>query len=567
MYQQVNPIYRNEMVRETRRPTKITGTIEINKVEDNYFTFENKDIVEKSLTIDNSIEGDSYVLQVGSAYMGRCVLSLKSGKLNGEDVVITKELQKKFQGKKMYISLTQYYTEKKIEDYTDADEHDTIPLGVWKISSVENVADNKFFNITAYDNMDNFDEPLTNHTFQNKRISEILFEACEYCGGIPLMNRGLIDNLSPIDVSTQRPITLTIDTPNENIPTWRALISQMCSIMGCVSFMDREGTLVFKRIAYNVEGNINGRLSHKMIKGLKYDEVHNAYNSVTSTVKGHKLTTKADIPSDYEYKENTTFYDVDLGSFDYHFKEGILTGVQQEAVNRHLLDYLTSFGGTSTYKRLNYLRTASGEVEYILGDPCLELGDVLLIEIKTDEGSGVKYIDFPITSYSWTYHGGHKLKSIGLDRNVLRAASQTQQTQQTAKTMSAVYNNMLPIVGQNEEEISILSTSSKNVVTLNGISNRRGILLLTGQIMLRTSTSGGYVRLNVYDGIVSRRIGVFRAPDNTQDTIVFNTYLEYIEKDAPSSLTLQIETNAFTYESPAVIDAQTAKFIAMPYWR
>lgn len=423
----VSDAYKQEMKMRSRARTTISGTITIiDGTQTIHYPFTNTDMLEKSLVIDNSCE-NGYDFAPGAVYVGKCAITIKR---HGQNYNIDDEtLKNKLYDASLNINMYQYLT---------SGGSQYIPLGTWVIKNIKKIGSD-FVAIEAYDIMTKTDKKFD---YFEQRVGEPEWTGSPYSAlqlvssncGIPLaQSMNEIYELTPKD-SDGITIAITIDN-NMAIPTWRQFLSSIVIMLGGFGFIDRNGRLRVRRLADNlIEENLYyyspgfPSIDESMLKGIALNEHPVAYNRARMTPYNSKF---GPTESGYGPPDDSIPKTLDFGEqkFLYDHEYTQIYGPVYDILSFHLNRLAT---------RVHFLMSTPGEVTYILGDPSYDLGDMIKL---TGENLDEHFI---ITSYTWSYHNGHKLKCVGTDDASTSGSNEVERLNNTSKMQSEV-RNVVPV--------------------------------------------------------------------------------------------------------------------------
>lgn len=278
----------------------------------------------------------------------------------------------------------------------DTGDYEYIPLGVFTISTASWGASG--VEITAYDNMSILDRNFTATTLVGTPF-QLCSLACENCG--------LELGMAASDFAGFQNGTAKLQLYADNdIETWRDVLSWVAQAIGCNVFADRDGSIVLRAFGHKVVDTID---TEHRFTGCTFDDYETSYTGI-SVVNIEKQTTNYYAE---EVDDGTTY---NLGSNP--FLQTASTGTV-EAMVRNVL-------------------TALQEVKYVpfnvsmIGNPAYDLMDCFSFTDGLADSSKL----FCMTKYTFNYNA--KFVCQGVGQNPALASSQSKSDKNIAGLMEQV---------------------------------------------------------------------------------------------------------------------------------
>jgi len=268
-----------------------------------------------------------------------------------------------------------------------SDGYEPVPLGVFNVTEANWTTFG--IEVTAYDNMSKFDRTL--HLASNQKQLDIfgyLSLACTACGV------GLATTEQQINALPNGNRIMPL-YPENDMETWRDLISWCAQTTGTFATINREGKLELR--AYGIEPVDTIDDEHRYV-GAKFSDFETRYTGLSCVNISDQTTTYYGVQPDdgltYNLGSNPL---LQIGDSDYLANE-----------RRAILDALT------------VIRYVPMEVTMI-GSPAYDLGDVLVFSNGAADGTKL----YCVTQYDWTYGGSYLVKGVGDNPALANARSKT----------------------------------------------------------------------------------------------------------------------------------------------
>lgn len=265
-----------------------------------------------------------------------------------------------------------------------ADGYEPIPTGEFFIAEADWTTWG--IEITAYDNMSKFDKAIA-LTSATGYIYDFVVYACTECGvglGMTEEEMRALPNGSMIH-------TLY---PENDIETWRDLLSWCALHTATFATIDREGKLVFRGYSQASVDHVNDR---QRVNGAKFSDFQTRYTAVTlENVKKEEVEYYA-----LEVDDGLTYH---LGADPF-----LQNDATREAMARNILDALAMVDYVPFEASM-----ATASIAY-------DLGDVLTFTDGIADSTKI----YCITQYDWTYNDGYYAKGVGQNPALANARGKT----------------------------------------------------------------------------------------------------------------------------------------------
>ncbi|MDO5390272.1 MAG: hypothetical protein Q4F24_04150 [Eubacteriales bacterium] len=305
----------------------------------------------------------------------------------------------------------------------DAGEYEYIPLGVFTISSASWSASG--VEITAYDNMADLDRSFTASTLIGTPF-QLCKLACESCG--------LSLGMSAVDFTAFANGTTKLQLYTDNdIETWRDVLSWVAQTIGCNVFADRDGSIVLRAYGKQIVDTID--TVHRFT-GCTFDDYETRYTGI-SVVNVEKQMTN--YYGDQEQGDGLTY---NLGTNPF---------------------LQTASEGTVKSMVLNIL-DALGQIQYVpfhvsmIGNPAYDLMDVFRFEDGLADGDKISCM----TKYTWTYNAKYAIQGVGQNPALVSSKSKSDKNisglMEQVKSITSSINKLIydfntgPIVVKQREQ-------------------------------------------------------------------------------------------------------------------
>lgn len=305
-----------------------------------------------------------------------------------------------------------------------------IPVGVWYVDKAEHTKGLTV--IKAYDAMERFDKSVGIDVGASGKMYDFLALACSTCHVSLGMTQAEVEAL---------PNGNKFYVLNEmgDIETWRDLIFWLSAKIIGFATIDRSGNLILKQYHSTVDDTINYKVRFNTSR----------YGDEVITYSGLSVFISEEQKVRYYHNEPDNGYTLKLGN--------------------------DPFMQVPEVQRMPYIEEILANIDGIEYNACdvtipfgahYDLGDVL----QFPNGQGSTTNKFCIMSYSWTYYGGYRIKSI---------SGQKASMSKTDKNLQG----LLSSVGQNE----FTSYELRNVAPIS-IGEDENVRLLFARIASNTQT-------------------------------------------------------------------------------
>lgn len=265
--------------------------------------------------------------------------------------------------------------------------YERVPLGEFNVSEANWTTFG--IEVTAYDNMSKFEKRI--HLNSNQyalTIFEYLSLAGSACGV------GLAQTEDEIKDLPNGNLILTM-YPENDMETWRDLVSWCAQTTGTFATIDRAGKLVLRAYGTTPVDTIDD--SHRFT-GAKFSDFETRYTGMSCVNISDQTTTYYSIAPDDALTYN-------LGS----------NPLLQVGDPEYLTDRRTAVLGA-----LAVIRYVPMEVSMI-GTPAYDLGDVLVFS----DGAADENKLYCVTQYDWTFGGSYVVRGVGQNPSLASARSKT----------------------------------------------------------------------------------------------------------------------------------------------
>lgn len=304
----------------------------------------------------------------------------------------------------------------------DTGDYEYIPLGVFTISTASWAASG--VEITAYDNMSILDRSFTASTLVGTPY-QLCSLACENCG----LELGMVS--SDFSAFPNGTAKLQLYADND-IETWRDVLSWIAQSIGCNVFADRDGRIVLRAYGHKVIDTID---TEHRFTGCTFDDYETSYTGISVVNIETQMTNYYAGAVD----DGTTY---NLGSNPF---------------------LQTASSGTVETMVRNIL-TALSEVKYVpfqvtmIGNPAYDLMDVFCFSDGLADGTKISCL----TKYTFNYNAKYSAQGVG--QNPALASSQSKSDKnisglmEQVKSITSSINNLIydfntgPITVQQREQ-------------------------------------------------------------------------------------------------------------------
>jgi hypothetical protein len=327
-----------------------------------YFTEDN--ILKKSFNIANQCSGNDLV-EIGTVYTAELNatflrMNLPRYSLKGARIIPRFEL------------LT-------------SEGYEPVPLGVFLISEANWTTWG--VEVTAYDNMSKFDKKIYLNA-STGMIYDFLSLACNTCG----VELGM-DEFEVQELPNGRE-SLAVYQDND-IETWRDLVSWCAQTTGTFATIDRSGKLVLR--AYGTEP-VDTIDDYHRYTGAKFSDFETRYTGLSVVNIAERVT---------------QYYSLDID-------DGLTYNLGQNPLIQYGLEETLTAQRRAILDAIAVIKYVPMEVDMI-GSPAYDLGDVLVFSEGAADGEKLSCV----TKYDWTYGGDYTVTGVGQNPALASARSKT----------------------------------------------------------------------------------------------------------------------------------------------
>lgn len=487
--------------------SRIEGTITLQ--DDTVIPFTEKDIVPGSMSVNNKCVNSSS-FNLGSVYIGELSLTL----LKTVDRYALYNAGVKFS----------YY--QALEDGRE----EKILMGVYHV--YEPTRTKRMIALKCYDNMKKFDVSVADNTVGTP--FEILSYMCGICG---VEMEQTEEEISALCNGTQ-----IFSVMADKVDTYRDVLSYVASMIGCFATINREGKLLLVNFMTSPVAAIS---SKKRMQSTIAD-----YQTYFCGVRARFIADQNLYPYSVTDDTITDGLVLDMGDIP------IVYGT--EVVKKEMLQNILS-----VLKEIRYVPTDFS----IPGDPSIELGDMITLEKVNSTEQSVNTI---VTSFTWTYHSGHKIKSSGDNTRLYGVKTKEQKEIDYIESMVSEkdiithsYTNASQIVLNSEKEKEIISfkyaatkdTRTVFIATVPFVMDRDGYIVINyylDGLLLENDTLRQYVDIGAHFITISNNLAI---EQNTRAELSVRAKTEYMESDLRqhsakiSSILDYISTGTYTEQA------------------
>lgn len=263
--------------------------------------------------------------------------------------------------------------------------YEPVPLGVFLISEANWTTWG--VEITAYDNMSKFDKAVYLNASQGT-IFDFLSLACNTCG----VELGM-DQFDVQDLPNGRE-SLAIYQDND-IETWRDLVSWCAQTTGTFATMDRAGKLVLRKYGTEPVDTID---DYHRYTGAKFSDFETRYTGLSIVNMAAKTTQYYGLPVD----------------------DGLTYNLGSNPLIQYGLEETLTAQRTAILDAIAVIKYVPMEVDMI-GSPAYDLGDVIVFSEGVADAEKLSCV----TKYDWTYGGTYTVTGVGQNPALASARSKT----------------------------------------------------------------------------------------------------------------------------------------------
>lgn len=419
----VSEEYKKAMKKTVQR-FRMTGTV-------GTVPFTDDNILAGSFSITNQCSGGTDV-QIGQVYVGELDVTL------------------------MRLGLDRYsfrnrQIRPKFGRLIEGSTYEDIPLGVYNISEANWTASGVV--IKAYDNMSKFDKNCSLSTTTGG-IYDFMELACQECGVEFGMTRQQVGELA----NGQE--TLSFYEEND-IETWRDLVSWCAATAGCNAFADREGKIIFREYGQEVVDRIN---DENRLSGASFSDFETRYTGLSVVNIADKTTTYYAADND-----DALTYNAGQNPLLQYGTETVRTR-QRQAVLKAL-------------EKIDYVPFAAS----MIGDPAYDLMDVLVFSGGIADGSKL----YCITKFSFKYHGAYEIEGVG--ENPALASAKSKSDKNIAGLMSSTSSDSIHYYDYiNAKEIHVGDGDKGRIIEFHYVTTKDTHVDFHAEIVYKLETTETY---------------------------------------------------------------------------
>ena len=403
---------------------KLRGTI-TNKNMTYFFSEEN--VLKGSFSISNQCCGSS-AMEIGSVYTGELSMTLLNGVVPRYSI---------------YGSTIEVYSSLLTDNGWEE-----IPLGIFIISEANYSTSG--CEITAYDKMSLFDKSLNINT-TSADMWTMLNMASEACG----VAIGMTEEEVQAFPNGNRVLGMYA---NNDMETWRDLISWLSQTAGCFATINRAGELIFRAFTQDVVDIIDS--AHRF-KGCKFSDFVTRYTGLSCVNMGDQTTSyygALDVEDDG--------LTMNLGSNPF-----LQYGVDEtvEASRRAVLVAI---------EVINYVPFSAS----MIGNPAYDLGDVFRFTDGIADGTCLSCL----TKYEWKFNDRYAIEGVG--ENPALASARSKVDKDISGLLSnSDENKMYYYTFTNADTIRIRAEEKKPVISIVFAAVKSAELEFKAEILCETT--------------------------------------------------------------------------------
>jgi len=329
-----------------------------------------------------------------------------------------------------------------------AGTYEDVPLGIFHVSEAN--WGESGVEITAYDNMARFDKTIQIDN-GSKQIYDFLLTATNACG-VPL-------GMEQTEVEALPNGTEEFSVyPENDMETWRDLISWCAMTTGTFATINREGSLVLRLYTSDPVDTID--ISHRF-SGGKFSDFITRYT-------GLSIVNIAD--------QSTKYYGLMPD-------DGLTFNMGSNPLMQYGLAEVTERQRLAVLNAMQAISYVPMEVSMI-GSPVYDLGDVILFTggIAGDSSKSC------ITKYDWTYNGTYKATGVGQNPALVSAKSKVDKNiaglLSTTNADSIYYYSYV-----NADEITLGDGDKGKIIDLKYATQKATYIEFHAEIKLRIDTT------------------------------------------------------------------------------
>ena len=379
-----------------------------------------------------------------------------------------------------------------------------IPLGVFYISEPNRVNDK--INIKALDGMTKLDVNVKEDT--QGTLVELMPYIAKKCGVELAQTDAELETF--INSHTQYSVYA------DKVGTYRDLLSYLCMLSACFAVFDRAGKL--KLVPYSKEQAVELTRKQRFTNATFSDYTTKFIGVKVRFIANENYAT-------YEAGEAGNGLILDMGD------NPILRGLPE--TKHRVLD--------AVYEVLKYVSYTPCEID-TLGNPALDLGDLIA---NSGVGKDNKTYYSPITYYSWSYRGKHKIRAVG--GNPKLSGVKNKEGKQIDSLESSIESKSIVIKNYSNADSLVFNSSAVEIAALNYATTEatKAVFLMTvrvnvsldGLLVVKFYLDGKEDTERVYKQYLERGEHIVSIADiymsgaNDRHMISIMAHMEYFESD------------------------------------
>lgn len=326
--------------------------------------------------------------------------------------------------------------------------YEYIPMGVFNVSKAEKSESG--IAITAYDNMAKFDKRYAISTTQGKAYAFLRY-ICQSCG--------VTLGMTELEVQALPNGNTLLALWSENdIETYRDLLSWVAQTLACYATIDRNGKLVLRPYTSVVTDTLD---EYHRYRGDVYSTFETRYSGVSVVDIKTQATMYIGVEPDnyltYNLGQNPL---IQYGTKS--TKEGMLTNIINSMQNIQ-------------YTPFNVMLPCGG---------AYDLGDVIEFE------NGYGDCTCCITNYTWNFYGSDNYQAQGEGKNPALANARSKTDKDVSGILSRVSANEFQYYTfRNLESINIGNNEDKEIINIRFASLVSTIVIMEAEILLDIDTA------------------------------------------------------------------------------
>lgn len=337
-----------------------------------------------------------------------------------------------------------------------SDGWEEVPLGVFTVEEANWTRNG--IQVTAYDNMSKFDD-TAQFAVSTGKAYDFLEAMCGMCH----VDLGM--SQADVEAMPNGNITLGVYADND-ISTWRDMLSYLAAAMGAFATIDRSGRLVLRLF------------SDTAIDDL--DDEHRFMGEVFS---------------DFETKYSGIYVtDVETGDNIYYGGEG--EGLVMSLGANPFLQY----GAEETLEMMGTaIADALGAIDYVpfkvtaIGNPAYDLGDVFVFSEGLADGTKL----YCLMKYVFKYNGNYEMQGVGSNPALMNAKSKLEK-EMAGLVGGREADKIYFYSFENVEDIEIPDGKRKRIIFIRFMTKSPTHVVFRSEVCAEVTTSGECVTEGTY---------------------------------------------------------------------